>query len=239
MNIEIKSVFGSVLFSGDFSSLSEAVTAAVKARANLAGANLAGAYLAGANLAGAYLAGANLAGANLAGAYLAGANLAGANLEGAYLAGANLEGAYLAGANLEGAYLAGAYLAGANLEGAYLAGAYLARAKGASLAIAQTRILPAGEIIGWKKLAEGKVAKLKIPADSERSHAFGRKCRAEFAVVLEISEGKSGFSMHDSAFKYVVGETVKCANWDKDWTNECGGGIHFFITKEEAEAYNL
>jgi hypothetical protein len=44
---------------------------AVKARANLADA-----YLAGANLADAYLADAYLAGANLADAYLAGANLA-------------------------------------------------------------------------------------------------------------------------------------------------------------------
>jgi len=74
-----------------------AVEVAVRARANLAGANLADAYLAGANLAGAnladaYLAGANLAGANLAGAYLAGANLAGANLAGAYLADASLNG---------------------------------------------------------------------------------------------------------------------------------------------------
>jgi hypothetical protein len=110
-----------------------AVRCAVKADANLAGANLAGAnlagaYLAGANLAGAYLAGASLAGAYLADANLAGANLAGANLAGAYLAGANLAGAYLAGASLAGAYLADANLADANLAGAYLAGASLAGA---------------------------------------------------------------------------------------------------------------
>jgi hypothetical protein len=218
MKIEIKSVFGSVLFSGDFSSLSDAATEAVKSRANLTRANLAGAYLAGANLAGAYLADANLADANLAGAYLAGA----------YLADANLAGANLAGANLERAYLEGAYLARANLEGA----------KGASLAIAQTRILPEGDIIGWKKLADGKVAKLKIPTDSKRSHAFGRKCRAEFAVVLEISKGKSGVSMRDSEFKYTVGDTVRCDKWDANWQEECSGGIHFFITEEEAKAYN-
>ena len=60
-----------------------AVKWAVKERAYLADANLAGAYLADANLAGA-----NLAGANLAGAYLADANLADANLAGANLAGA-------------------------------------------------------------------------------------------------------------------------------------------------------
>ena len=41
--------------------------------------------------------------ANLAGAYLAGANLAGANLDDADLRGANLRGAYLVRANLAGA----------------------------------------------------------------------------------------------------------------------------------------
>ena len=72
-----------------------AVRAAVKARANLARANLADA-----NLARAYLADAYLADANLAGAYLADANLAGANLADANLAGANLADANLARADL-------------------------------------------------------------------------------------------------------------------------------------------
>ena len=128
MKIEIKTLAGSVLFEGDFSCLSEAITAAVKGGVRLAGANLEGAYLAGANLAGAnlawaYLEKANLAGANLEGAYLAGANLAGANLAWAYLEKANLEKANLARANLEGANLARANLAWANLAWANLAGA--------------------------------------------------------------------------------------------------------------------
>jgi len=79
---------GALLWSGDAPTMRDAVEAAVKSRANLADANLAGANLADANLA--Y---ANLAGANLAGAYLAGAYLARANLAGAYLARANLAGA--------------------------------------------------------------------------------------------------------------------------------------------------
>ena len=61
----------------------DALEAATKARANLAGAYLAGAYLAGANLAGA-----NLDDADLRGAYLVRANLAGAKgPRGAALAG--------------------------------------------------------------------------------------------------------------------------------------------------------
>ena len=67
MRYEIKHRFsGAVLFSLECESHKVCVEAAVKSRANLAGA-----YLADANLACAYLAGANLARANLAGAYIA------------------------------------------------------------------------------------------------------------------------------------------------------------------------
>ena len=96
--MEIKHRYtGAVLFSArvdvslsDGLKIGAAVKLAIKADANLAGANLADANLAGANLARAYLADANLAGANLARAYLTDANLAGANLADANLAGANL-----------------------------------------------------------------------------------------------------------------------------------------------------
>lgn len=110
--IEIKNRWNeAVLYSGKHADAKEAVEAAVKARAYLAGANLARANLARADLAGADLARANLAGANLSGADLADANLSGADLAGAYLAGANLTGANLAGAKVgvgaDGAALVG------------------------------------------------------------------------------------------------------------------------------------
>ena len=108
-----------VIFEGDFESLKQCVEAAVKARANLGGANLGDANLGGANLGDAYLGGANLGGANLGGA-----NLGDANLGDAYLGGANLARANLGGANLGDAYLGGAYLGGANLGGANLGGAF-------------------------------------------------------------------------------------------------------------------
>jgi len=81
MKFKIKHRFtGKILFEAETESLKLAIELAVKSRANLDGAYLAGAYLAGANLAGAYL-----ARANLTGAYLDGAYLAGAYLDGAYL----------------------------------------------------------------------------------------------------------------------------------------------------------
>jgi hypothetical protein len=215
--------------------------------ANLSRANLSGAYLSGANLSGAYLSRANLSGAYLSGAYLSRANLSGAylsgaNLSGAYLSRANLSGAYLSGAYLSRANLSGAYLSGANLSGAYLSGAdlsgaYLKEAKDADLAIAMTRILPEGDLIGWKKCESDVIVKLRIPAEAKRSHAFGRKCRAEYADVLEVVGGEVGISMHDGKTKYEVGQRVTPDKFDENWVEECSSGIHFFITKEEALAY--
>jgi hypothetical protein len=125
----------------------------------------------------------------------------------------------------------------ADLSGANLYGANLSGAENAALAIAQTRILPEGQLIGWKSCESGVIVKLSIPAEARRSHAFGRKCRAEFADVLGIFNGKVGISRHDGKTTYCVGERVTCHEWSENWQEECAGGIHFFITREEAEAY--
>ncbi len=170
--------------------------------------------------------------ANLRSANLYGADLSGADLYGANLSGANLYGANLYGANLSGANLSGADLSGANLYGADLSGA-----KNADYAIAQTRILPDGDIIGWKKCRNNVIVKLRIPESAKRSHAFGRKCRAEYADVLEIfGEGKA-ISSHDGTTEYVVGQRVMPDSFDENWMEECSSGIHFFITRIEAENY--
>lgn len=142
-----------------------------------------------------------------------------------------------------GANLRGANLRGADLRGAYLRGANLSGAKDADYAIALTRILPEGDIIGYKQCQDGKIVKLLIPKEAKRSHAFGRKCRAEYAEVLEITKGsrklKTAVSNHDGSFKYEVGKTVKPTKpFSDNWLEECESGIHFFITKIEAERYN-
>jgi hypothetical protein len=128
-------------------------------------------------------------------------------------------------------------LVGANLGGANLDRANLGGASGADLAIARTRILPEGDLIGWKKCRDDVLVKLRIPADAKRSHAFERKCRAEFADCLEVINAEVGISNHDGKTEYRPGERVHCDEWCDDWREECAGGIHFFITKEEAEAW--
>jgi hypothetical protein len=166
------------------------------------------------------------------------ANLRSADLRGADLRSADLRGANLSGADLSGADLSGANLSGADLRSADLRGANLSGADGSELAIARTRILPEGDIIGWKKCEGGVIVKLKIPSNAKRSHAHGRKCRAEFAEVLEVIGADVGYSQWSSAFEYRVGATVKPLNgFHDDWCEECAGGIHFFITRIEAENY--
>ena len=171
--------------------------------------------------------------ANLEGANLKGVNLKRAYLEGAYLKAAYLEGAYLKGANLEAANLEGA-----NLYGAYLYGAYLEGANNLPpLATAQTVIAPEGDLIVWKQCEGGVLVKLLIPRGAKRSNSTGRKCRADFADVLEIIGADVGISQHDANVVYRVGQRVTCHKWGENRWEECAGGIHFFLTREEAEAY--
>lgn len=119
-----------------------------------------------------------------------------------------------------------------------------------------------GDIVGWKKallvnnqyasddsttIIDECIVKLLIPSGTRRSSAFGRKCRAEYAEVLElqtldgepldIPNYEEVVSMFDNSFIYKVGEPVKPCFYDKDRYHECSYGIHFFITRKEAVEY--
>ena len=231
IKIDIKSIFGNVLFS--FEKENNTI------KDTLEEANFRGADLGGADLESANLEGANLRGANLEGANLRGANLEGANLRSAYLEGANLRGADLEDANLEGAYLRGAYLGGANLRSAYLEDANFSEYT--SFLASQCPI--EGSFIGWKKCG-GYIVKLKICEDAERSSSTSLKCRCSKAEVLEIQNLDGSVaditeicSNYDKNFIYKVGETIEVKDFDKCRWNECSNGIHFFIDRNVAVAY--
>ena len=184
------------------------------------------------------LSGANLSRSDLSGADLFGADLSGANLSGANLSRANLSRSDLSGSYLSRSDLSGANLFGADLSGANLFGADLSRAKIDDITAARLSILPdCGDVIGWKKCRGDVIVKLLIKDDTPRSNATGRKCRAERATVLEVIGAEFGISKYDPKFEYIVGSEVVCHEWDANRWNECGGGIHFFITRIEAENY--
>ena len=159
------------------------------------------------------------------------ADLWGANLRGANLWGANLRGADLREANLWGADLREADLRGADLWGADLNDETKIRL---CITCPDT-----GAFIAWK--AVGKyIVKLEIPDDAKRSSATTRKCRADKARVLEIQKKDgSKADVEECVSKrggiYKAGEMIYPDKWDECRWNECSHGIHFFVTRMEAE----
>ena len=159
------------------------------------------------------------------------------------MSNANLWGVDLRDANLSGANLRYANLRYANLSGANLSNANLCGVKTDSTTSFFALQCPEeGSFTAYKKACEHLV-KLIIPEDALRSSATSRKCRASKAYVVEIINIKTGekvgavASEYDEEFIYRAGESVKVSDFDKNRWNECAPGIHFFITKEEAEKY--
>jgi uncharacterized protein YjbI with pentapeptide repeats len=190
--------------------------------ASLSYADLSYADLSYADLSYADLSYADLSYADLSYADLSYANLRGANLRGADLRSANLRSANLRYADLSYADLSGVIY---NESTAFFA-----------LACPET-----GSFIGYKKCRGGIIIKILIPASAKRSSATSRKCRASKVKTLEVLNTSSTYaiSSHDETARYEVGKITKCDKWDDNRWNECSGGIHFFITKGEAEQYNI
>ena len=139
-----------------------------------------------------------------------------------------------------------ANLSGANLTGADLSGANLTRADLEGANLPTFSLVPEGPFFGWKKLKNGSVAKLLIPEDAARvSSLVGRKCRAAWVEVVaiygpngeELTEGVSGLHNAGHTAPYRVGQATKADSFDPDIRFECSHGIHFFITRKEAEDY--
>ena len=103
------------------------------------------------------------------------------------------------------------------------------------------------------------IVTLLIPEDAKRSSAFGNKCRCSKAKVLkveafnEIEEldkrtkeesskwaiGKSFYNICTDRILYKTGEEVIPSGFDENRWHECSEGIHFFMTREEAENYGV
>ncbi len=158
----------------------------------------------------------------------------------ANLRSANLSYANLSSADLGYADLRSANLSYANLSYADLRYADLRYANNSELAIARTVIVAQGELDVWKKCKDGILVELRIPREARRSSAGGRKCRCEFADVIKVhNESGVTHSTSDATHRieYRDGNRVTCHEWDDNRWEECSGGIHFYLTKPEAEAH--
>ena len=147
------------------------------------------------------------------------ANLYGVNLRGADLRGTDLRGADLEGANLEGADLLGAHLEGADLP--------------------PTLIVPeTGSFIGNKKLKNGKVVRVLIPDHAYRTNAItSRKCRASALLPLDFCGTEGNTGPNNPGTTYEQGRVSVAHNFDSDRRVECTRGLHFFMTRTEAEEW--
>jgi len=175
---------------------------------------------------------ADLTGVDLTGVDLAHANLAHANLTGAILTGARLVCAILTGVDLTGVDLTCANLTCAILTHANLTGANLPA----------FQIPQEGELIVWKALELG-IGKVRVPAGAKRTATpVGRKCRAASLEVLAIYERGTGAALEESpgwrgSQVYRVGHTVYPDSYNDDIRVECTHGLHFFLTRKEAEGW--
>jgi uncharacterized protein YjbI with pentapeptide repeats len=256
IRIDIKSIFGNVLFSfeKENNTIKNTLVEATLNGANLREADLCESDLRGADLGYADLREVYLEYSDLRESYLGNADLRGADLRWVDLRGVDLTGADLRDADLRDAELKKADLMGADLRGANLRGADFKEAdlKGADLSdiyySVYTSFLTSqcptdGSFIGWKRL-DKYIVKLKICEDAERSSSTSIICRCSKAEVLEIQNINGSIaditeicSSHDKTFIYKVGETVEVKDFDKCRWNKFSNGIHFFIDRNMAVAY--
>jgi hypothetical protein len=147
------------------------------------------------------------------------------------------ERANLTGADLTKAYLTKANLTGADLRWANLTKADLTEADLENAKLPHFQICPEeGSFYAWKKTTTG-VIKIYIPADAERTSSLvGRKCRASKVKVIS-GEGCGGYSPNQGNLVYNKNTTVESDSFDPDIRIECTHGIHFFMTKAEAEEW--
>ena len=163
------------------------------------------------------------------------ANLMNANLNYANLNYANLENAYLKNAILYNAYLKNANLYNANL---YNANLYNANLKNAILPYFQ---LPEGTLVGYGK-KNGVIIKMLIPNKAKRTACLiNRKCRCSYAYVLDVFNDKKEVVVKNKygETKYKKGCIVKPHDYCDDIRIDCAPGIHLFLTKEEAENFQM
>jgi AraC-like DNA-binding protein/quercetin dioxygenase-like cupin family protein len=248
MPIEIKDRHsGRILFETGAETLKDALEEAVVSNVNLSCADLRNADLREACLANANLSNADFSGANLFKTVLHRSNLIGTcfynvDLRGADIRYANLKKAVLQNSDLRVADFMQSDLTQADFRNSKLGDASLRDANITSTYFDPRPKAPEkGSFVGWKKVYDEQgnplIATVLIPEDAKRTTPlFGRRCRAEFVKVLGFSRSVSFAKCRFYPKIYRVGEIVRTGYYyDSDVQVGNTRGIHFFLTREEAE----
>ena len=103
-------------------------------------------------------------------------------------------------------------------------------------------------IIGYKKCMDYTIVTLEIPRGAIVFSIDGTKCRTNKAKVIAIDGADRAYSKHSTYLEhnktyghmsYYVGDEFTVYNFDCKYNEECSRGIHFFLTREEAEDYEF
>ena len=182
---------------------------------------------------------ANLSNVNFCSSQLVNVLLDDCNLQNANLKNANLDRASLRRANLTYADIRGAKLYAAVLENSILDNIIFDdNTKNFRIHCPEK-----GAFIAYKKGLNNLIVKLLIPSDARRVSSTMNCCRCDKAKVLEIKnfEGTKFFdeawSTVAEGFCYKLGEWVYAENFNEDRWYDSTGGIHFWMTEDEAKAY--
>lgn len=145
---------------------------------------------------------------------------------------ANLCNVDLSGANLSYANLYNVELVYANLNNAIL---------DEKEKIRQGVILDKN-MIGYKKAViddKNVIVTLEIPKNAIFFSINNKKCRTNICKVVDIEgDFNKAYSFYDNKFVYEKGKTIRIKDFNLQYNVECGTGIHFFRTKQEALDYN-
>jgi len=208
------------------------------------------------DISGSDFTGALLIGASFNKARIADTSFKAANLHGAFFTKTNLINCDLCFSNLAEAMIHYWTIFKCNLIGANLCKCDLKSRKGRnyiSLAEYRKGKILSENIIGYKKcrsydkiyhsLDDCRIAMvtLEIPRGAIVFSINGNKCRTNRAKVLDIVDINGNKVPRARSYMgeltYYVGDDFTIYDFDCEYNNECSTGIHFFMTKEEAEKY--
>lgn len=206
-----------------------------------------------------FLEGMDLSGYDLHGIAFDRSDICNVNLEGANLSACTARNACFKGSSLKNANLKNAILHSADFRGCDLSGADICGADMFSSALHKAnlsgivtdehtkffymRCPEEGAFIGWKVCFGRKVVMLLVPADAKRVQGTTREIRCDKAKVLTIKsvdlleQFEEAHSYVDENFIYKRGEMVYAKNFEPNRFVESAGGIHIWMSREEAVAY--
>lgn len=156
----------------------------------------------------------------------------------------NLKNAVLCEADFRGCNLSGADICGADMFAAMLYRADLSGVRSDEKTKFFKLYCPETDaFIAWKVCFNRRIVRLLVPKDAVRVSGTTNEVRCNKAKVLSvksIDEKETYPDAHsyvDEDFIYRTGEMVYAKNFNPNRFIESGGGIHVWLTRDEAVAY--